>query len=119
MLILRQLLHLDHLGYIFSFIRSKIEVLDEAQQSNNMDETTKSPQPITHIYLGSIKRETTVEGFANSSEGNGLTYAPFRRMLEIFLNRFYEAHQLHRERYLEVRREQKVTPETPLFGMGY
>ena len=104
---MRQLLHLNHLAYTISFIRSKIEVLDEA---------TKPPPPTpmaknsstTHVYLGSIKGEITVAEFADGSAGHGLSYTAFRRMLEAFLNQFYAAHQLSHDKYLEIRHNQKV-----------
>jgi len=107
------------LRYTVSFISTKINALDNANQADDMDETTEPPPslettntPITHIYLGSIKKEMTVADFAGDSAGNGLTYSIFRRMLEDFLNKFYAAHELPRERYLKVQGDQKVTSES-------
>ena len=110
--------------YTISFIQAKVEVLDEARQSNNTDETVKSPPstPITtepsvsHIYLGSPKKETTVADFADGSAGNGLTYYAFRKMLEEFLNQYYKGHH---ERYLEVRGDQKVISKNLLLRLGH
>lgn len=151
-LTIRQLLRLNHLKYTISFIRTKVNALDDANPSDDMDETTEpqslpletepqpppleteqqphpletEPQPppletksqppplttntlISHLHLGSFKKEITVAEFADDSAGNGFTYAVFRKMLENFLNQFYAAHELPRERYLEVRADQKVT----------
>jgi uncharacterized protein YxeA len=99
--------------------------LDKATDSNDVDETIESPSSpptdelVTHVYLGSSKKATTVENFASSSTGNGLTYSAFRKMLEEFLNKFYQAHQLPHERYLEVRRDQKVIFKILLIGTTY
>ena len=115
-LTLRQLLQLDHFRYTICFIQAKIEVLDETTQSNDMGETIEPPpstststdESVTHVYLGSSKKATTVAEFASSSAEHGLTYPIFRKMLEDFLNNFYQAHQLPRERYLEIRSNQEV-----------
>lgn len=111
LLTLRQLLNRDHLRYTVSFIETKIIALDEAAKSN--EGTAGSPsatsnQPAIHVYLGSKKKETTVAEFADGSAGNGLTYPVFRRMLENFLNKFYQAQQLPHERYLKIQGDQKV-----------
>ena len=71
----------------------------------------------THIYLGSPIEGATVAEFADGS--NGLAYATFRKMLETFLNGFYAAHQLPRERYLEVRGDQNVMFEILWCGINY
>jgi hypothetical protein len=122
-LIIGQLLRLNHLKYTVLFIRTKINLLDNMEQSitnddtgqanNDTDETTESPPPPPttstppiHVRLGSIKKETTVAEFSDGS--NGLAYSVFRRMLEDFLNWFYNKHQLPREAYLQVQRDQKV-----------
>ena len=52
--------------------------------------------------------------FAGSS-GDGLTYSIFRKMLEDFLNKFYQAHQLPHERYLKIQGDQKVISKLLLF----
>jgi len=49
-----------------------------------------------------------VEKFANGSAGNGLTYHAFRSMLEKFLNKFYEKHQLPRQEYIKIQKDQEV-----------
>ena len=91
--------------------------MDETTESNDMDEITESPPSppittttsITHIYIGSIKKEMTVVEFADGSAGKGFTYNVFRKMLEDFLNQFYAAHELPHDRYLKVQSDQKVT----------
>ena len=111
-----QLLNLNHLEYTISFIEEKIRILDEVMQSSDVDEAAESPPsapetsniPATHTYLGSGKKVTTIASFADGSTGNGLTFTSFRRMLETFLNKFYQAHQLPRESYLEVHGDTKV-----------
>jgi hypothetical protein len=128
LLISRQLLRLDHLEYTICFIRSKIEILDDMNQSNNVEETAELPSStstpameklITHIYIGSAKKETTVAEFADGPAGNGPAYPVFRRMLETFLNQFYRAHQLPHEKYLGVQSNQKVISGIPFIKNGY
>lgn len=63
----------------------------------------------THIYTGSFKNQTTVAEFANGPKGGGPTYATFRKMLEVFLNKLYSTHQIPLENYLRVRSDQMVT----------
>ena len=63
-------------------MQAKINALDEATQSNDVGETVESSTStanglVTHVYLGSRKKETTVLEFAGSSAGNGLTYSVF------------------------------------------
>ena len=122
---LKQLLNLDHMRYTITFMRSKIDILDKAQKSNDENAgppssilTTTNPS-ITHVYLGSDKDETTVAEFVKGSTAGGLVYSVFRKMLEDFLNKFYVVHQLHRERYIEVRGDQKVNSMTLPLGMSY
>ena len=105
-------------------MQAKIDALNEATQSDNADETVESStstvdELVTHIYLGSRKKGTTVSEFAGSSAGNGLTFPIFQKMLEIFLNKFYEAHQLPRERYLEIRGDQEVMSKTSPLWTAY
>lgn len=119
-----QLLNLDHMGYIISLIRSKIDILDKAKKSKDIDSITGPLSPIpkaangsfSHVYLGSAKDKTTVEEFATK---NGLVYPTFRRLLEDFLNQFYEANQLHREKYLRVQGDQKVKSKIQPLGINY
>ena len=70
--------------------------------------TSTANESIVHAYLGSKKKETTVKEFADNSEGNGLAYSVFRKMLEEFLNNLYQAHQLPHEGYLRIQGDQKV-----------
>jgi hypothetical protein len=99
--------------------------LDQGTQSNDEDETIQSSlspsanEQVTHLYLGSSKKATTVMEFASSSTGNGLTYPVFRKMLGEFLNKFYQAHQLPRERYLEIQSDQKVMSKILVFKTVY
>lgn len=127
MLTLRQLLQKEHFKYTITFIQAKIEVLDEFAKSREADETIESPPStstatngsITHVYLGSSKKATTLEKFTDSSTENGLRYSVFRKMLEDFLNKFYQAHGLPRERYIEIKGDQKVMFKILLFGIAY
>lgn len=121
-LILRQVLQQDQFHYAITFIESKIEVLDEFAKSRDADETIEPPsststtnQSISHVYLGSPKKATTLADFTDSSTGNGLTYSVFRRMLEEFLNKFYQAYELPHERYLEIKGDQKVMFKSSVF----
>jgi hypothetical protein len=107
------------LNYTISFIRTNVDALDNTKHSDDRGESTESPPSlqtttdtlITHLHLGSFKEETTVAQFADGSTGNGLTYPVFRKMLENFLNKFYTAHDLPRERYIGVQGDQKVISE--------
>ena len=117
---MRQLLRKDHFAYTITFIQAKITALDKATKSNDEGETVEFPSStpttddelVTHIYLGSRKKATTVSEFAGSSAENGLTYSVFRRMLENFLNK-----QLPQERYLKIQGDQKVKcPNFYYFG---
>jgi hypothetical protein len=115
----KQLLQLDHFRYTISFIQNKITILDEIAQSDNEDEpclTSTGTELVAHIYLGSRKEEVTITEFAGSSAGNGLTYSVFRKMLEEFLNKFYQAHQLPTESYLKIHGNQTVMSIILLFG---
>ena len=111
-----QLLNLNHLEYTISFIDEKIKILDEVMQSSDVGEAAESPPsspgipniPTTHTHLGSGKEATTIASFADGSTGNGLTFTSFRKMLETFLNKFYQTHQLPQESYLEVHGDTKV-----------
>lgn len=106
-------------------MRSKIDILDEAQKPDDdttgppTSITTKANPSITHIYLGSSKDETTVAEFAEDSTADGLVYSIFRKMLEDFLNQFYVAHQLYRERYIVVQGNRKVMSEILPLEMSY
>lgn len=99
---------------------SKISILDNAEKSDDMDETVETPPSTTevtgpsvaHLHFGSFKTKVTISEFADGSAGNGLDYYPFRKMLENFLNQFYKTHQLPQEKYLVVRSDQEVTSET-------
>lgn len=125
MLTLRQLLQRDHFRYTIAFIETKIEALDEATQSNGVGETaepqlfTASHESVTHVYLGSSKKEITVSQFADGSAGHGVTYSVFWKMLEDFLNEFYRAHQLPHEKYLEIRGNQMVRSKISSFKIAY
>jgi len=79
-LTIRQLLDLNHLAYTISWIRTKIDILDKAQKSNDRGGTVEP----THIHLGSSLEATTVAEFADGSSGPA--YATFWKMLETFLN---------------------------------
>jgi hypothetical protein len=105
------------LNYTISFMQAKIEVLDEAAQCKDAGETVESSSStstVLHVYLGSGKKETTVAEFANSSARNG-----FRKMLEVFLNKFYQAHGLPHGRYLEIKHDQKVMTKILLIETAY
>lgn len=102
-------------------MQSKLDSLDEAIKSKDTGETVESSIStadglVTHVYLGSKKKEATVAEFAESSTENGLTYPVFRKMLEDFLNQFYQAHNLPRERYLEIGSDQKVVSKILSLG---
>lgn len=89
-----------------------------------MDETLESPSTtadgsITHVYLGSRKKQTTLLEFIGSSPEHGLTYSQFRKLLEEFLNKFYQAHNIPREKYLVVRGDQEVMSNILLFKVAY
>jgi hypothetical protein len=126
-LITGQLLRLNHLKYTVLFIRTKINLLDTMEQSitnDDTDETTESPPPppttstpTIHVRLGSIKKETTVAEFSNGS--NGLAYSVFRKMLEDFLNWFYNKYQLPHVAYLRVQSNQKVMSKILQLRINY
>lgn len=102
-------------------MQSKIDLLDQAAKSNNKDETISSSTSTTdgfstYVYLGSKKEETTVLKFTESSKEKGLTYLVFRKMLEVFLNKYYQEHKLPQERYLEIHGDQQVMFKALSFG---
>jgi len=105
-LTIRQLLRLNHLAYTISWIRTKVEILDNTQQPDTVEPD--------HIHLGSPMDVKTVVEFADGS--NGLIYATFRKMLETFLNQFYAAHELPYEEYLKVQGGQEVAYITLWLG---
>jgi hypothetical protein len=129
MLILRQLLTHEHTGFVFTFIQTKVDLLDEANKANK-DETTGSD---VHIYLGSPKDETPKDKTpmdGTPMDGTPMDEPPkkdpttvatladqlprlvgqsgFRKMLEEFLNSFYEENQLPRDAYLRVQSNEMV-----------
>ena len=120
----QQLLRRNHLDYTITFIRTKVDALDKVVQPGDKDKTiqlqplasgTKN-SPTTHLYIGSFKDRVTLTEFVEHSAGNGWTYREFRQMLEVFLNRFYDIHQLPREGYLRVKGDQEVISQTLLVG---
>jgi hypothetical protein len=104
---------------VFTFIQTKVDLLDEANKDNK-DETTGSD---VHIYLGSPKDETpkdetpmdeppkkdptTVATLADQLP-RLVGQSGFRKMLEEFLNSFYEENQLPRDAYLHVQSNEMV-----------
>jgi uncharacterized protein involved in copper resistance len=139
MLTLRQLLTHEHTGFVFTFIQTKVDLLDEANKDNK-DKTTGSD---VHVYLGSPKDEnpkdenpmdgTPMDGTpmdGTPMDGTPMDEPPkkdpttvatladqlprlvgqsgFRKMLEEFLNSFYEENQLPRDAYLRVQSNEMV-----------
>jgi hypothetical protein len=124
---LRQLLRLDHIKYTITFIRTKVDLTDEANKPSDTGETTGSqsltPGSDSHIYLGSQKGVKPKHGTPEDgtpkdiTKADGTTVAKlaeelggsnepggFRRMLEEFLN----SPEHHNGSYLHVRGDQKV-----------
>ena len=101
------------MDYTTTFIRTKITAFDKAKQSGETGGTAGSPPSapevanitVAHLHLGSFKKAVPLADFADGSEGNRPTYNEFRRMREVFLNKFYQPQD---EGYLRVQSNQEV-----------
>ena len=101
------------MDYTSTFIRTKITAFDKTKSSDDTGEIVES-QPsapevanisVAHLHLGSFKKAVPLAKFADGSEGNKPTYNEFRRMLEVFLNKFYQPPD---KGYLRVQSNQEV-----------
>jgi len=118
--LLKQILRFDHWEYFVSWVRTMLDIHDEATVPSDADETTEFPSSssgasattsIVHTKLGSPKPETTLKEFMEVPTGLGNPLPrTFQGKLETFLNNFCAVNQpsTHTS-YLKVRKEDKVT----------
>ena len=122
--LLEQILRFDRWEYYVSWVRTMLDILDEASASDDTDVATEhqsssltsATASIVHTKLGSPKPETTLKEFMEvlTGPGNPLPRT-FQGNLEAFLNNFCAVnHPSTHTRYMRVQKEAKVMRCIPI-----
>ena len=117
-LMLFQILNLDHLEYLVSFMRMKLDKFDSAlkekcieepdtvEQTGGLSVAMLPEESSINFYLGAPEREGPLSELKGATK---FSVPNFPQMLEVFLNKF----RTQQEGYYRVRRDHGVSVPTP------